>query len=95
VSREVRLTRLARADLNRLVAFLSQCSPDAAMRAGVVIDQALRFLADQPDRGRPGGHPDLRELPIRFGRDGYIVRYRVEPGRVIVARIWHSRERKR
>jgi len=35
---------------------------------------------------------DEREWPIRFGREGYVAVYRIEPDRVIVGRIFHSRQ---
>ena len=54
---------------------------------------ALRELRRFPRRGRP--LPDgNRELIIRFGRSGYIAQYLYlsEQNKVVVLRIWHSRE---
>lgn len=35
---------------------------------------------------------DYRELMIPFSSSGYVVRYRVDPDAVLVARIYHMRE---
>lgn len=48
-------------------------------------------LSEYPLRGRPI-NPSLRELTVRFGRDGYIIRYEVSESEVMVTRIWHSLE---
>jgi len=71
--------------LARLVDFLAD-------RAGDVIVAAVRSLAEFSERGRPGSEPDLRELIVPFGRGAYVVQYRVEADRVVVARIFHGRE---
>ena len=33
-----------------------------------------------------------RELSVKFGKAGYIVRYRIDPDAVVVARIFHMLE---
>jgi hypothetical protein len=33
-------------------------------------------------------------LFVAFGRDGYVVRYRIVPGAIVVTRIFHVRERR-
>jgi plasmid stabilization system protein ParE len=93
MSREVRLSPAAQRDFDRLVDFLESKSPRAAWRAAEAILAGLSSLSDQPERGRPvlGEH---RELVVRFGRDGYLVRYRVDPDAVIVASIMHTREQR-
>ena len=45
-----------------------------------------------PIAGRTGPTPDLRELPIRFGHGGYVIQYRVDADRVVVAHIFHTLE---
>ena len=51
-------------------------------------------LQDYPDLGRPTEDADIRQIVIRFGAAGYIVRYTILPasGDVLVLRIWHGRE---
>lgn len=42
------------------------------------------------------GHGDagIRQIVVRFGASGYIVRYAVLPadGNILITRIWHGRE---
>ncbi len=38
--------------------------------------------------------PRLRELVVRFGRDAYIIQYRVDSESVVAARIFHSLEQR-
>jgi toxin ParE1/3/4 len=55
---------------------------------------ALEKLQEFPDLGRPTEDADIRQIVIRFGAAGYIVRYMALPesGDVLVLRIWHGRE---
>jgi plasmid stabilization system protein ParE len=93
VARDVRLSRQAARDLDRVAAFLAQANPRAAREAKAAIVAAVLNLSTLADRGRPAaGRPNHRELVVPFGRDGYIVRYRVQADHVVVARIRHSRE---
>ena len=83
----------ARDDLARLHAFIHPHSADAASRAIQTILKAIDHLSDFPEAGHPW-EPDLdfRELPIRFGAKGYVARYRIFEGRVIIVRVWHGLE---
>jgi plasmid stabilization system protein ParE len=94
MKRDVRLSWLANRDLIRLNDFLELKSPSAARKASQAISTGLRSLADSAQRGRVVGD-GIRELRIRFGRDGYVARYRVEANFVTVTRIFHARERRR
>jgi toxin ParE1/3/4 len=42
----------------------------------------------------PTEDPDIRQIVIRFGASGYIVRYAILPetADVLVTRLWHGRE---
>jgi plasmid stabilization system protein ParE len=84
----------ARADLERLVAFLVVLNPTASRNARESIADAMRSLQEFPDRGKPAGNG--RDLFKRFGRAAYVIRYRVDhdTDEVIVLRIWHSREQR-
>lgn len=90
---DVRLSSPASRDLVRLNDFLEQKSPSAARKASQAISAGLRSLSDVAERGRPVGG-GVRELRIRFGRDGYVARYRVGAGFVTITRIFHIRERR-
>ena len=76
-------------DFSRLSAFLGESA--AGDRFVDVLEDAVSSLAEMPHRGRPLVG-DVRELIIPFGRNGYIIRYRVSGQTVLVARVFHSLE---
>lgn len=81
-------------DVERLRAFLDQANPGAARRAMLAILMAIERLQEFPHLGMTTEDADIRQLVIRFGASGYIVRYAVlaEAGDILVTRIWHGRE---
>ena len=81
-------------DVERLRAFLDQSSPDAARRALASIWTAIERLQEFPGLGMPTGDGDIRQIVVRFGGSGYIVRYAPLPadGNILITRIWHGRE---
>jgi plasmid stabilization system protein ParE len=84
----------ALADIERLHAFLVPKSPAAAGRAATALIDAVQSLAVLPERGRPSGTPNMRELIVPFGRSAYVLRYShsAQADEVVVHRIWHGRE---
>jgi hypothetical protein len=36
----------------------------------------------------------VRDLVVRFGRDGFVIRYRIWPDKVVVTRIFHGRQKR-
>ena len=84
----------AATDLERVREFLDTNNPEAAKRALRVIFAALGKLQDFPDLGRQTEDGDIRQIVIRFGAAGYILRYTIMPdsGDVLVLRVWHGRE---
>jgi plasmid stabilization system protein ParE len=92
LSRRVTILPLARADRIRLEAFLQTKSPSAAHRAAQAIAHAIRTLDEHAERGRPVSDRGLRELNVRFGRDGYVIQHAVTDWEVLVARVFHARE---
>jgi plasmid stabilization system protein ParE len=62
------------------------------MAAVQAIASAIQSLDQFPERGALVRGANWRELVVRFGRDGYVVRYRVTPSVVLVTRIFHGRE---
>jgi plasmid stabilization system protein ParE len=81
-------------DVERLRAFLDQKNPDAARRALAAIWTAIDRLRDFPDLGMPTEDAEIRQIVVRFGSSGYIVRYAVLSGdaNILITRIWHGRE---
>jgi plasmid stabilization system protein ParE len=82
------------ADLERLHAFLADKNPRAAGRAVTTLVAAVESLSHFPERGRPAGVPNTRELIVPFGRSNYVVRYAHRTGadELVIFRIWHGRE---
>jgi plasmid stabilization system protein ParE len=90
--RSVALTPRAERDLLRLMRFLGAKNPRAARAAFGALQNGLRSLEEFPERGRQARRPNHRELHVTYGRDGYVVLYRVDQQSVLVARIFHARE---
>jgi len=89
------VTELAVGDLDKCRRFLDRRNPEAAKRAVSAIRQHLSMLETWPHSGRP--HTvleDVRELPIPFGRSGYVALYRFDPDLdlVVVIAVRHFRE---
>jgi plasmid stabilization system protein ParE len=82
------------ADVERLRTFLDQVNPEAARRAMAVILNAIERLREFPELGMPTGDADIRQIVVRFGTSGYIVRYTVVTvtSDILITRIWHGRE---
>lgn len=90
----LRFTPESLADLQRLREFLRNKSPDAAQRAQQTLLQAIESLQRMPQAHRPvPDQADQRELIVKFGAQGYVVRYHYQPGsEIVVLRMWHQRE---
>jgi plasmid stabilization system protein ParE len=81
-------------DIERLRTFLDQTNPDAARRALALIWAAIDRLQEFPDLGMLTSDADIRQIVVRFGSSGYIIRYSALPeeGNILITRIWHGRE---
>jgi plasmid stabilization system protein ParE len=80
-------------DLERLRIFLAKENPDAAKRAAIAIKQAVNHLVTHPFIGKPVTDlPDYRDLFIRFGAGGYLLRYRSHENSAYILQIRHYRE---
>jgi plasmid stabilization system protein ParE len=80
-------------DLHRVLAFLDGVAPESTARAAAAIKEAVESLETFPDRYPTVGSGRLRKkMPVRFGRGGYIIHYVIDPDRIIIVRLWHSRE---
>ena len=90
----IHLSRDAVDDVARLRAFLDHANAGAARRALELIGTAIERLQDFPALGMPTDDPEIRQIVVRFGVSGYIIRYVVLPdsGDILITRIWHGRE---
>jgi plasmid stabilization system protein ParE len=81
-------------DVARLRSFLNEINPDAARRAMAAILTAIERLDEFPELGKPTEDTEIRQIIIRFGGSGYIMRYTLvaETHDILVMRIWHGRE---
>ncbi|MET4390889.1 plasmid stabilization system protein ParE [Bradyrhizobium sp. F1.4.3] len=88
------LSPAALEDIERLRTFLNTANPDAAKRALTLIWKAIDRLPELPALGKPTDDADIRQIIVRFGSSGYIVRYAIVPetGDILITRIWHGRE---
>lgn len=84
--REIVWTEEAVTHLDAIVAYIAAFNPLAATRLGQRLIDVADSLAVFPDRGRHAGN-GLREMTTVWP---YILRYRVEAGRVIVLRVRHG-----
>ncbi|MGQ0654459.1 MAG: type II toxin-antitoxin system RelE/ParE family toxin [Betaproteobacteria bacterium] len=71
---QVKLSRGAQADLDRLFEFLLTQDAQAADEAVTMIYDALSVLPRHPLIGRPA-EEELRELVISHGKSGYVALY--------------------
>jgi plasmid stabilization system protein ParE len=94
VSRKVRVTREAGLDILRLAEFLSERAPSVVPKARAAILSGITSLAANPSRGHASLSESLRELHVKFGRFGYVIQYRVDADAVVIARIFHGREKR-
>jgi plasmid stabilization system protein ParE len=62
------VSRAAAADLERLHDFLADKNPAAARNAALALIAAIQSLDLFPERGRPTGHRNVRELIVPFGQ---------------------------
>jgi plasmid stabilization system protein ParE len=91
--RIVEFSPVARRDFERLRLWLEERAPHAVEEAAGLLSSAANSLAEFPERGRLAMR-GLRELIVPFGSAGYVLRYGVRRNRVIVARVFHSLERR-
>ena len=86
---KVTVTPQAERDFGAQVRWLHEHSPRAGRKASEQIVRALDLLADFPELGIEVG-TGLREKHVRFGRDGFVIRYRIGVLTVTVLRIFHG-----
>ena len=71
--------------------WLQERSPKAGRKAVDRIFATISLLQDFPHLGQALTE-SVREKQVRFGRDGFVIRYEVRPDEVFVERIFHTRQ---
>jgi plasmid stabilization system protein ParE len=81
-------------DIERLQTFLDERNPDASQRSLATIWDAIGRLQEFPSLGQQTNDTEIRQIVVKFGSSGYIVRYTVlmDAGDILITRIWHGRE---
>jgi plasmid stabilization system protein ParE len=87
----VRFTDRALEEFEAQADWLAARSPAAAWKARHRILATLAWLADFP-LAAPRVDEIHRDAAVRFGRDGFFVRYRLEGDDLVVVRVYHGRQ---
>ncbi len=85
------ISERAERDFATQIRWLSEHSPQAGKRAALRILHVLDLLEEYPNLGIELTRT-LREKHVRFGRDGFVIRYSRQAGDIIVHRIFHTRQ---
>lgn len=78
----------AELDFEHLIDWLADRSPSAAERLAGRYFAAVRMLSEHPFLGRSVGGGE-RELAVKFGRHGIVLRYSVDES-VVIVRVFHG-----
>lgn len=87
----VRFTEAALVDFVAQVDWLARRSLQAAWRARDRILATLAWLAEFP-RASPLIDGTHRDAAVRFGRDGFFLRYRLDGDVLLVVAVYHGRQ---
>lgn len=88
---KVILTPRAELDFEAQVGWLKLHSPNAGRKAAIRIVEVIDLLSDFPELGFVvRGH--VRDKQVQFGRDGFVIRYRVTKQAIFILRIFHARQ---
>lgn len=80
-------------DVVRLRDFIAKENPDAAKRAAEAIKNTALGLIELPEIGKPVKELlHYRDVSVRFGAGGYILRYRLHLDNIYIVHVRHYRE---
>jgi plasmid stabilization system protein ParE len=83
------------ADLDRFAAFLQDRHPRLAKNIAAEIKHKAGILSEHPLIGRAiEGRPQYRELVLEVANAQYVFRYGFDGERLVMLRVFHSRERR-
>lgn len=95
MSFDVRISKAAQGDLERLLDFLAPVNYPAALRARAAIERGYEFLSEMPFACRKvdDANPFLRELLIPFAEAGYVALYEIDNDHTVtILAVRHQRE---
>jgi plasmid stabilization system protein ParE len=73
----------------------ARSTPPSGTRIASEILERVRIIAEHPQLGRPiAGRDDYRELVLRILSAAYVFRYAYDGNRVVMLRVFHSREQR-
>jgi len=83
----------ALADLDRFVEFLDKEHPSLAAKVAAEIISKAQVLSEHPRLGRPiMGREEYRQIVLQVLRASYVFQYRFDGERLVMLRVFHSRE---
>jgi plasmid stabilization system protein ParE len=92
---KVEWSAAALADLDRFAAFLHDRHPRLADIIAAEIKSKVRILSEYPLVGRAiRGRPEYRELVLEVANAKYVFRYAFDGKRLVMLRVFHSREQR-
>lgn len=84
----VALTPRAKRSLDGIVLYIADDDPDIALVVRDRVMQALEYLRNYSEMGRPGRVSGTRELPVRKTR--YVIVYKLDESRLDVLDVRHG-----
>jgi addiction module RelE/StbE family toxin len=84
-------THRSLSDISRIVDYVSQEDPVAALKLAATIRAKAEHLRAHPQLGREV-FPGLRELVVHRH---YLLTYRIRSGRIEVLQVWHAAQQRK
>jgi toxin ParE1/3/4 len=83
----------ALADLDRFAEFLHRDHPTLAATVATAIIDKVKVLSEHPQLGRPiAGREEYRQMVLQVHGAAYVFQYRFDGQRLVMLRVFHSRE---
>jgi plasmid stabilization system protein ParE len=83
----------ALADLDRFAEFLHREHPSLASVVATEIIAKAQMLSEHPQLGRPlAGRQEYRQIVLQVLGAAYVFQYRFDGRRLVMLRVFHSRE---
>lgn len=87
---DLKWTHRSLADISRIVDYVSQHNPGAAVKLAAAIRAKAQQLTVHPHLGREV-FPGVHELVVHRN---YLLTYRIKPGRVEILQVWHAAQQR-